>query len=556
VYFAAAKAGLLLATVGAQVTLVWPPTGIALAALLLGGSRLWPGVALGATLVNASTGVSLATACGMGTGNTLEALIGAGLLRHLGVQPSLERLRDVFALVALAAGLSTIVSATIGVTSLVLGGVIPRTAAMPAWGTWWLGDALGDVVVAPAVLVWTAHCALRALPGPPRVRGGPGSGEAAGPWRTMGWRRTVEAAVLLVAVVTVSQTVFGGWFGVTRLYGLPLVYLVFPVALWATLRFGPPGAVVFTGVVSSIAIWGAVHATGPFVQGTILRYNLLNTQVFMGVVGVTVLILAAVVAERERAAAHVRALNVELEQRVVERTARLLESKEFLSVAAHELKTPVTSLCGFAQVLLHVMKGETRIDAPQVRRALQHIEAQSMKLDSLIAQLLDLSRIEAGRLSLATEVVDLTAVVADVAAAARTRTSAHTLVVDAPAPIPARLDPLRIEQVLVNLVNNAIKYSPDGGPIDIAATQHGEVAQVAVRDHGLGIPPEDRSHIFDRFYQAHARSHRSGMGLGLYISRQIIDLHGGSITADFPADGGTRFVVTLPAGHGETLRPS
>jgi signal transduction histidine kinase len=223
------------------------------------------------------------------------------------------------------------------------------------------------------------------------------------------------------------------------------------------------------------------------------------------------------------------------------------ERNEFLSVAAHELKTPITSLCGFAQVLLHVIKGETRIDAPQVRRALQHIDTQSIKLDGLIGQLLDLSRIEAGKLSLDTEVMDLTAVVADVVAAAQARTSTHTLVVDAPAPILTCLDPLRIEQVLVNLVNNAIKYSPDGGTIDIAAMQHGDTAQVVVRDHGLGIPPERRRHIFDRFYQAHARSHRSGMGLGLYISRQIVDLHGGSITAEFPADGGTRFVVTLPA---------
>jgi signal transduction histidine kinase len=244
----------------------------------------------------------------------------------------------------------------------------------------------------------------------------------------------------------------------------------------------------------------------------------------------------------------VRALNAKLEQRVVERTARLQESKEFLSIAAHELKTPVTSLCGFAQVLLHVTQGETRIDAPQVRRALHHIDAQSMKLDSLITQLLDLSRIEAGKLSLDTQVVDLSTVVTDVVAAAQARTSAHRLVVDAPAPIVACLDPLRIEQVLVNLVNNAIKYSPDGGAIDVGVTQHGEVAQVAVRDHGLGIPPEYREHIFDLFYQAHARSHRSGMGLGLYISRHIVDLHGGFITADFPADGGTRFVVTLPVG--------
>src|SRR5256885_14778425 len=135
------------------------------------------------------------------------------------------------------------------------------------------------------------------------------------------------------------------------------------------------------------------------------------------------------------------------------------------------------------------------------------------------------------------------------------RTSTHSLVVDAPTPIAACIDALRIEQVLVNLVNNAIKYSPDGGTIDIAATQHGEVAQVAVRDHGLGIPLDHREHIFDRFHQAHARSHRSGMGLGLYISRQIVDLHGGSIAVDFPPDGGTRFVVTLPTGRSDTPRP-
>jgi signal transduction histidine kinase len=114
------------------------------------------------------------------------------------------------------------------------------------------------------------------------------------------------------------------------------------------------------------------------------------------------------------------------------------------------------------------------------------------------------------------------------------------------------VDPLRLEQVLTNLVNNAIKYSPDGGTIAIAVTQHADTAQVTVRDHGLGIPPEHREHIFDRFYQAHSRSHRSGMGLGLYISRQIVDLHGGSIIADFPADGGTRFVVTLPTRKDET----
>jgi two-component system, NarL family, sensor histidine kinase FusK len=216
VYVAAAKGGLLLATEGAQVTLVWPPTGLALAALLLGGPRLWPGVALGATLVNASTGAPLATACGMGTGNTLEALAAVVLLRRCGFQSSLDRLRDVFALVALAAGLSTIASATVGVASLLLGGVLPRRSVANAWGTWWLGDALGDLVVAPLLLT----VAVR-------------------PWRDLKARRAAEAAILLVAVVLASFAVFGGWFGMRGTY-LSLVYLIFPFALWATLRFGPP----------------------------------------------------------------------------------------------------------------------------------------------------------------------------------------------------------------------------------------------------------------------------------------------------------------------------
>ena len=215
VYVAAAKGGLLLATVGAQVTLVWPPTGLALAALLLGGPRLWPGVALGATLVNASTGVPLATACGMGTGNTLEALTAVAMLRRFGFQPSLDRLRDVFALVALAAGLSPIASATIGVASLLLGGVLPLRNVATAWGTWWLGDALGDLVVAPLLLVLSKQ-----------------------PWRHLKARRAAEAAVLLVAVVVASTAVFGGWVGPRGSY-LSVVYLIFPFALWATLQFGP-----------------------------------------------------------------------------------------------------------------------------------------------------------------------------------------------------------------------------------------------------------------------------------------------------------------------------
>src|SRR5256885_1736020 len=142
VYFAAAKLGLALAFVAEQVTVVWPPSGIALAALLLGGYRLWPGVAVGAFLANATAHEPPLVAAGIAAGNTLEAVLGAWLLRRLvGFGTSLERVKDVLALATLAAGASTTVSATVGVTSLCLGGLQPWAAFDSLWWTWWLGDA-------------------------------------------------------------------------------------------------------------------------------------------------------------------------------------------------------------------------------------------------------------------------------------------------------------------------------------------------------------------------------------------------------------------------------
>src|SRR6516225_5287035 len=212
VYFGAAKVGLSMAFVAEQVTAVWPPTGIALAALILFGYRAWPGIALGAFLANATTNAPLATAAGIALGNTLEALVGAWLLRRL-VQfdPALGRVKDVLGLVVLAAALSTMVSATIGATSLCLGGVKPWTAYPTMWSVWWLGDAMGNLVVAPLLLTWAG-------------------------WRRMPWRlwRVAEAGALLLGLVAVSLLVFAG---PTALFSFHLLaYTVFPFVMWAALR--------------------------------------------------------------------------------------------------------------------------------------------------------------------------------------------------------------------------------------------------------------------------------------------------------------------------------
>lgn len=225
--------------------------------------------------------------------------------------------------------------------------------------------------------------------------------------------------------------------------------------------------------------------------------------------------------------------------------------EEFLSVAAHELKTPVTSLRGFAQLARRQIGRGHQIDLQRVERALYVIDQQSEKLSRLVTQLLDVSRLEAGKLTLEIRETDVATLVRDAVAAAQASASRHEIVLDAPAAALVGVDPLRFEQVLTNLIDNAIKYSPNGGQIQVQlAVEPADrpILTVAVTDHGLGIPSEHRDRIFDRFYQAHVDSHASGMGLGLYISHEITELHGGELTVEFPEDGGTRFVVRIPTG--------
>src|SRR3954453_2972816 len=186
-YFGCAKAGLAFAFANQSVTSVWPPTGLALAAVLLWGYRMWPAVTAGAFLANITTAGPLLTVVGIAAGNTLEAVLGAYLLLHFtGFKPSLERVSDVVALVVYGAALSTTVAATVGVASLSAAGLIGPGETLSTWRVWWLGDAGGGLIVAPALLV---------LASTPRLERPP-------------WMRT-EAALLLVLLCGVSLVALG-----------------------------------------------------------------------------------------------------------------------------------------------------------------------------------------------------------------------------------------------------------------------------------------------------------------------------------------------------------
>ena len=261
----------MLAFVHASATAVWPPTGISLAVLLLFGYRLWPGVALGASLVNVSVGVPVVAAMGIATGNTLEALCAAWLLQRFAFRPSLDRLQDVLGLVVCGAMVSTAISATVGVSSVWLTGMIPSSGYARAWWAWWVGDAIGDLVIAPLLLVWSTPSHLRI------VR-----------------RRKVEATALLTSLVAACVLVFER--------GASLrTFALFPCLVWAAVRFGQPGVTMTTFVTSAVALWSTAAGFGPFASST-LEASLLGVQTFMGVVTLTALALAAIIAERQAAA--------------------------------------------------------------------------------------------------------------------------------------------------------------------------------------------------------------------------------------------------------------
>jgi diguanylate cyclase (GGDEF)-like protein len=323
VYFVAAKLGLRLAFMHASATPVWPNTGLALATMLILGARVWPAVLVGAFLANLTTVGSVATSLGIAAGNTLEALVGAYLVtRFASGRRAFEREGDVVKFIVLAGVLSTTVSAIFGVTSLALGGFARWADYGWIWLTWWLGDAVGNLVVAPVALLWYAR---------PRVRWPRG--------------RALEVAALLVGLGLAGLMVFGGLFPSRKDY--PLEFVCIPFFLWAAVRFRAREAATAILVLSAIAIRGTVLGFGPFVRDA-PNESLLLLQAFMGVVSVMTLILTAAVSERKRVEAQLRHLSVS------DALTGLGNYRQLTTVLEAEIRRSQRTERGFAVVFLDV----------------------------------------------------------------------------------------------------------------------------------------------------------------------------------------------------------
>jgi signal transduction histidine kinase len=529
-YYAAAKVSLLAAIPPGYASAIWPPSGIALAVLLLGGNRLWPGVWIGSFGANLAVEGALLASLVIATGSTLQAFAVATLVRNqLGVPRRFERVREVLKFVGLCAG-GAIIAPTVAL--LPLATISPLAAADLAWNwwTWWQGDASGMLIFAPLILSWSA----------------PG----------ISWtlRKAAEAIAFVALLLITGDIVFTGDFGRT--------FVLVPFVVWAAFRFGQREVTTASALICAMALWYTLRAgIGPFANVP-LNESLLLLLVFVGTVVVTGLVLGAVLSQLQAAMEALRGRQVRTERALSEREVELLRAKEaaekaseaksqFLANMSHELRTPLNSLLILARLLADNTTGNLTPKQVQFART---IHDSGIDLLSLINDLLDLARIESGAAASALHVSQtrLDALRDDLERGfrqlAQQRGLEFAIALQAGLPDAVRTDATRLKQILKNLLANAFKFTQRGSVRLVISPAPPRSIAFSVVDTGIGIAPDKQEVIFEAFRQADGSTSRQygGTGLGLSISRELARLLGGELTVSSVQGQGSTFALLLP----------
>lgn len=578
-YFVAAYLGLALQLPGTNASPVWPPTGIAFAALLGGGLRLWPGIALGAFAANflvfpadLALSLKLTASAAISCGNTLESLAGVFILRAIDRTRLFGATRNIgrfFATVLVMCAISATVGA-LSVCGLVIGSFDPLRII---WLTWWLGDVAGALVLTPPLLLWFAHPK-------PALR-----------------RRPIESVGGILALVGIVHIIFGR--SSTGLVD-SLTYLLVVGPLWSAIRLQARHTSLTVLAIATVAVMHPMTATGPFfvtepgsplaqldaenlraaiadpgrLPGLASELSLtindafLMLQIFVCTLCVVGLVLSAAVAERDRSSAALESLNGNLEARVRARTRELEQTLVLLQERGRELQRSNTALDEFAHAASHDLRSPLRAIAvlsewiaddqsnqlsPQSKKDLETLRLRITRMDALLQGMLDYALV--GRDPHAGEAVEIRRVLASVVPQIAGRRGVRIVIGER---LPAALvERHGCTRVLRNLIENAVHHHDcEAGRVEISARKNDEgMIEFCVSDDGPGIDPRYHERVFVMFQTLSARDEMEGGGIGLALVRKIVELHGGRVWLDSELGTGTRIHFTWPVVIDEPRTP-
>ena len=522
---------------------IWPSAGLVLAAFLLLGPRILPALLLANFLSTVIVyqqqdflTASLLYVCNIGDPLAASFLIN----RFVKYRNLLDRSQDIFRFFVLQIP-TPMIGSTLAAIVLCQRGISPWSAYPEVWRSWFTAGIAGTLIVTPAILAWAQQPKQSEKLRPPQI---------------------AEFGLLLLLLTIISKIAF--W------QKYPVEYMMIPLLIWSAFRFGSRQSTLLVVIISAIAVFGTASGLGSFVRPS-LNESLFLLQSFIGVVAVTTFVLSAVINENKQAAATLKKLNNELEQRVEERTSQLQEAKEvadaanqsksdFLANMSHELRTPLNGILGYAQIM-----NRSKSWGEKERNGVSIIHQCGSHLLTLINDILDLSKIEAGKLDLHPKAFHFPSFLQSIVEIVRIRTDQKQIdliyLPDAELPEGIEADEKRLRQVLINLLGNAVKFTDKGSVtfkvemsdrfvVGTSVLPPSVKSRVKIRfqieDTGVGMSPDSLSKIFVPFEQVGDTNRQTeGTGLGLAISTKIVNLMSSKIEVRSHFGIGSTFAFTV-----------
>ncbi len=488
--------------------LIWLPTGLATATLVLFGKKFWPWVLIASFILNTILKYSPGLSLGIGLGSAAQAYVSAYFLNKISDgNPTLTKVREVIGFGIFVMGIGVLLGTSLQTSAMLMFGAMPTDEVYVLWRSWWLAQAMSCLVVAAPCICWWNDIRFR-LGGPLKLR----------------WETLVLGAIIVASCLFVYTPLV--------VYNHSLVirpFFLFSLMIWAAVRFDIFGATSTLIILAAVQTYGNALGFVSSSGNVAPDERMILQQYFAMALGFTGLIISAAIREKEAA----------LEAR-----------SEFLSIASHELKTPIAALSLQIQVAERKLRAKPNPNTQEIEQVtfLQKTGLQVYRLVQIVEQLLDVSKIDRKTVSLHFEKFDLNQFIQTTLERLENnlKTVQSTVSLHLQNGIQCEWDSIRFEQVFENLISNATKYAP-GKPIRIETKEIAGMVEIAVRDAGPGIDKAKQSQIFERFVRANSSPQIKGLALGLFITRQIIEAHGGTIWVESKPGEGTSFLMKIPA---------